>query len=121
MNDMTEPDKDLASGTYKLSEDALTTIIADAISQIDGIAESAGAIGTIPRFIGKHRRVRNLKIDINDRTIALNLEIGILYGFVIPEVAGAAQKAIKQAVESMTGLTVRAVDITISNIESTAK
>ena len=45
------------------------------------------------------------------------LSVSVLYGLAIPEVTKAAQKAIREAVTSMTGLNVNTVDIDVERID----
>lgn len=47
----------------------------------------------------------------------VDLTLAVTYGEEIPKVALAAQRAVREAVTSMTGLTVRSVNVAVEDVE----
>jgi uncharacterized alkaline shock family protein YloU len=62
------------------------------------------------------RAGRYVKLDFNDKTVAIDIANVGKYGYVIAEVGEAVQDSVKAAVEDMTGLTVTCVNVTCSGI-----
>ena len=48
--------------------------------------------------------------------VTINLYVNVKYGVRIPDIAWAAQNAVKDAVETMTGLEVSSVNINVQGI-----
>ena len=53
---------------------------------------------------------------MTDETVTAELSILMAYGNTIPEVGKAVQDAVKNAVESMTGLEIAAVNVNVGGI-----
>lgn len=49
----------------------------------------------------------------------MDLTLAVEYGRVIPKVAADAQRAVREAVASMTGLDVRSVNIAVEEVDLT--
>lgn len=56
------------------------------------------------------------KIDLDGKKVTIDLFVNVKYGVKIPDVAWAAQTAVKNSVETMTGLEVVAVNINVQGI-----
>ncbi len=105
------------NGTVMISEDVVAAIVAHAISDVEGIAGIVTKPGAdIADLISKNWG-KGVKILIaEDNTLSVDCSITICYGESVVETAQAAQAAIVNAVESMTGVKVRTVNVNVCGI-----
>ncbi len=106
-----------SNGNVKISDDVIATIANIAMSEIKGVAkkfsnpESKNLLGK--KHIARGVRVTKLETDV----ISLEIDVSVLYGAKLVEVAWNIQDNVKKHVESMTGLTVDKVNVHITNVE----
>lgn len=104
-------------GEVRISEDVVGTIAGIAAAEVEGVAGmAAGLVGGIGDLFGKKHPGRGVKVEVGDRQAAIDLHIVVEYGVRIPRVAQRVQEAVKQAVESMTGLDVIEVNVHIQGV-----
>ena len=106
------------NGTVMISEDVISTIVTQALTEVEGVASLASKPGAdIADLIGKKNWGKGLKVVINDdETICVDCNININYGQSVVDVAKAAQEAIISALESMTGIKTSAVNVNVCGI-----
>ncbi len=106
------------NGNVMISEDVVAAIVAQAIKDVEGVVSLNVKPGAdIVDMIGVKNWGKGLKITIeenNDLTIDCQLLIG--YNQSVVSVAQTAQAAITSAVESMTGVKVKAVNVNVCGI-----
>lgn len=105
-------------GIVKISDEVVGVISGLAASEINGvIAMSTGLVGGITQVLsGKKNLSKGVKVSVAENGATIELYIVVEYGVKIPEIAVLVQENVKKAVETMTGLTVAAVDIFVQNI-----
>ena len=83
-----------------------------------------GAVERLRRPARRSRRVarvlpwppRPVEWQVDRSSIAFDVDISAAYGRVLPELAVAVRDAVAEHVARMTGLEVRAVDVTVSEV-----
>lgn len=99
----------------ELSSDVLYGIAQLALDQVDGIRTVAP-----PTRVGEFltgRRAKGIAIERIGDDLTIHLNVSVTYGLRVPKVAKAAQRAVREAVASMTGLSVRSVDVRVETID----
>ena len=106
------------TGSVMISEDVFTAIVAQAVSEVDGIIGLNTKPGAdIADLIGKKSWGKGMKIIIQENeTIAIDCNVTVAYGMSVVAVAEAVQDAVRNAVESMAGVTVTSVNVNICGI-----
>ena len=100
------------SGSLKISQDVLATISNFAAEEIDGVVSLADTYAPIKKgSIGKP-----IQISLNDDVAVIDISVNLKYGANIPAVAETLQKAVKDAVQNMTGITVSKVNVHVAGI-----
>lgn len=101
-----------------ISEDVIGIIAGLAASEVEGIAGmTLGFVDGINQILGGNKKYsKGVKIELEGKRVTIDLYVNVKYGVRIPDIAWAAQNAVKSAVENMTGLDVTAVNINVQGI-----
>jgi uncharacterized alkaline shock family protein YloU len=92
-----------------VSDEGTVTITDAALSQI--VVQAAEALVGV-----RVRRRRQLEIAIADTGTRVQLELGVPYGRVLPDVARDVQERVASALGTMCGVSVTAVDVAIEEL-----
>ena len=106
------------NGAVLISEDVITTIVAHAIEEVEGVVGLNAKPGAdIVELIGKKNWGKGLKITISeDDSLTVDCNITVAYGQSVVSVAGAVQEAVTNALESMAGVKISAVNVNVCGI-----
>ncbi len=101
-----------------ISEEVIGIIAGLAASEVEGIAGmQLGFVDGINQILGSSKKYsKGVKIELVGKKVTVDIFVNVKYGVRIPDVAWAAQTAVKNAVENMTGLEVAAVNINVQGI-----
>lgn len=101
-----------------ISEDVIGIIAGLAASEVEGIAGmTLGFVDGINQILGSSKKYsKGVKISLEGKKVTIDLYVNVKYGVRIPDIAWAAQNAVKSAVENMTGLEVASVNINVQGI-----
>lgn len=106
-----------AAGQVQIADEVITIIAGTAASEVEGVAAMTGKIGGgLTEFIGKKNLSKGVKVSIEGDEVYLWLDVTVKHGFKINDVALNLQKKVTTAIETMTGLTVKEVNVNINNI-----
>lgn len=104
-------------GRVVFAEDVLATIATLAASEVDGFYGMGGsAISGFTEKLGKKSYTKGVKVEIGTQECAVDMSVVIRYGYRIQEVCGNIQSAIKNAIETMTGLSVVEINIFVQSV-----
>ncbi len=104
-------------GRIQINDDVIATIGTLAAVEVDGIAGIAGASTLADVWGGKgNKKGISVATDEKKNEASIELEVNVEYGVDVYRAARQLQHAVKNAVETMTGLRVRAVNVRISGI-----
>lgn len=105
-------------GSLKISEEVLSTIAGLAASEVPKV--SGLALCPNPDIKGLLRAKRgvskSIRIEINDGEATLDIYVNMYLGAKIPDVASEIQTRVKDAVQTMTGITVLKVNVHVVGV-----
>ena len=106
------------NGSVLISEDVITTSVVHAIEEVEGVVGLNAKPGAdIVEMIGKKNWGKGLKISIGDEdAITVDCNITVAYGQSVVTVAGAVQTSVTNALESMAGVKIAAVNVNVCGI-----
>ena len=106
------------NGSVQISEDVISTIAAHAVSDVEGVVGLEVKPGAdIAELIGKKNWGKGVKVSIlEDDSVKIECNVNVIYGCSVVNVANAAQSAICNAVEAMTGVTIHSVNVNVCGI-----
>jgi uncharacterized alkaline shock family protein YloU len=97
-----------------ISKDVLVGITGIAIESVKGAAPVTPPVKVGEVFTG--RRAKGITVQRDGNTVTVDLTVNVDYGRAIPEVARELQQAVSDNIEVMTGLSVRAVNVTVQAV-----
>ena len=111
---------DTENNGVKISNDVVAVIAGVAVSEVSGVASmQSGFAGGISEVLsGKKNRSKGIKVEVEENTAKIDVNIIVEYGTRIPDVAFEIQNRVKKAVESMTGLNVEEVNVHVQGVNT---
>lgn len=109
-------------GQIQINDEVLATIAQYAAQEVDGVAGIAGG-SSLSEFLGAKSARRGITVATDEQTsqATLDVEINVEFGLNIYDVALNVQRSVKNAIEGMTGLRVKSVNVKISGIMQSDK
>ena len=105
-------------GEVHISNEVVSIIAGLATTEVEGVA---GMVGTsrdgFNEFLGKKNLAKGVEVEVIEDTVNLSLVIVIDFGYNIPDVTKNVQHKVSSAVETMTGLNVKEVNIRIADVK----
>ncbi len=114
---MGEEEKKYSSGNIRISEDVIVSIISLEIAEIEGASISPASPMDITELLSKKGPKRGVRVSIDGDSVTADIGIHVEYGLNIPQLCLQIQQKVKNAIESMTNLTVGALNICVVNVE----
>lgn len=104
--------------SVEILPDVISSIASFEIEKIPGVDRQGSILQDIGEVIGNWTRpTKGITVEINDDKVIIDISINVNYGMRIPDVAFEIQTKVKKAVEQMTGLNVREVNVHIKGIK----
>ncbi|MCL2462287.1 MAG: Asp23/Gls24 family envelope stress response protein [Defluviitaleaceae bacterium] len=105
------------AGQVQIADEVIATIAGTAALEIDGVAGMGGGIvGGISDMLGRKNLAKGVAVTVNGADAVIDLFIVVKFGNKIQEISTEVQKRVKVAVETMTGLNVPEVRVTVSGV-----
>jgi uncharacterized alkaline shock family protein YloU len=104
-------------GNIRIANEVIEVIAGLAATEVRGVAGMSGGVaGGIAELLGRKNLAKGVKVEVGQKQCAVDLSIVAEYGVRIPEVAAEIQQNVKQAIESMTGLEVIEVNVSVLGV-----
>lgn len=103
-------------GNIHISEEVLAVIASAAALEVEGVSSLASGSKDIVDLLGKKNPARGIRVQVEEERVQVELTILVKYGYTILDVAKAVQDAVTTNIESMSGLSVQAVDINVGGV-----
>jgi uncharacterized alkaline shock family protein YloU len=105
-------------GTVKIHKNVIASIASLAASEIEGVKKIGGNFRSgLLELIGK-KAIFAINVDIDkNEEVRLEIPLIIKYGFNIPEIASRVQESVRNALEKMTNLLIKDININVQGIE----
>jgi uncharacterized alkaline shock family protein YloU len=101
-------------GAVQIHNNVIATIARLAALKVPGVAEMSGTfVEGLAGMIGKPVVDRGIRVDFEENYVMIELHVVIDFGVRIPHVAWQIQNEVRQAVEQMTGKSVKAVNVIV--------
>ncbi|NLT58392.1 MAG: Asp23/Gls24 family envelope stress response protein [Clostridiales bacterium] len=108
------------AGNIRISEDVLCTIVSVAAMEVEGVHAMAQRSGADIKGLITPKKTagKGVRIELDSGQVRVDLTIVVGMGVKIPDVVARLQANVKQAIESMTGMTVAGVDVYVQGMDT---
>jgi uncharacterized alkaline shock family protein YloU len=103
-------------GRISIAEDVISSIARIAAEKVDGIARPTGGSGGLMSIFGGEDVAPNIKTELVNDQVRVELRISVEYGYPVHEVAQGVQRNVEQDIESLAGVTVSNVDVFVKKV-----
>lgn len=115
--DLNKEEIESEEGTIKIADEVVSIITGLAATEIEGVAGMSGGLaGGIAEMLGRKNLSKGVKVEVDENAASVDVYVIIEYGKTIPDVAWQIQDNVKQAIEGMTGLDVKAVNVHVQGV-----
>ena len=106
------------NGSIMISEDVIATIVARAVSDVEGVVNLSVKPGAdIAELIGKKNWGKGVKVVITDEDdLYIDCNVNVGYGQNVVTIAKQVQDAIYDAIENMTGVEIKSINVNVCGI-----
>ncbi len=109
-----------AVGQIQIADEVIAIIAATAVQEVEGITTIQGG-GITDLFGKKNNQSKGVKVTVEGNEVKAELELAAKYGVKLQQAATEVQEKVKNALETMTGLEVTAIDVRITAIATDKK
>ena len=104
-------------GKVVFAEDVVATIASLAAAEVEGVYGLSGsAFEGLGEKLGKKNYTKGIKVEVGTVECAVDMTLSVKYGYRIQDVCQNVQQAVKNAIETMTGLKVVEVNISVTSV-----
>lgn len=104
-------------GRISIAEDVIASIARIAADKVDGIAHSSGSgSGGLMSIFSGEDVAPNIKTELSNEVVRLELRISVEYGYPVHEVAQGVQQNVQRDIELLAGVTVSHVDVFVKKV-----
>lgn len=104
-------------GEVKIADDVIAIIAGIAATEVSGVSKMYGNItNELVSKLGMKNLSKGVRVTIEDDYVIVDLALELDYGVHVPEISTKVQERVKQAVENMTGLKVREINIRVAGV-----
>lgn len=104
-------------GKVVFAEDVVATIASLATAEVEGVYGLSGTtFEGLGEKLGKKNYTKGIKVEVGTVECAVDMTLIVKYGYRIQEVCQQVQDAVRNAIETMTGLKVVEVNISVTSV-----
>jgi uncharacterized alkaline shock family protein YloU len=105
-------------GEVQIADEVVATIAGLAATEVKGVSTTfANAANELTgKLSGKKNLSKGVKVLVSPDSVSVDMALTLDYGYGIPETAKQVQEKVKLAIETMTGLQVKEVNIRIAGV-----
>ena len=113
------PAREHGEENAKISDEVIAVCAVNATLKTEGVANLAGGFSNAlsRNFLGKELMSKGIKVNQTEDGVEIDVFIIVKYHVKIPAVAWDIQENVKNEVQSMTDLPVKAVNIHVQGVE----
>ena len=105
-------------GEVQVAEEVVVIIAGLAAMEAEGVSSMGGNITKdVVSRLGIKNLSKGIKLEMEENRATVSVAINIAYGYAIPAVCAKVQEKVKNAIETMTGLEVAAVNVRILDVD----
>lgn len=112
-----EQTKNVKKGTLRVSENVIITIAKNAAAEVSGIHSIAEKTFNISSLLNANTDPSDISVTMLDGVAKITMSVIVKNGYNVVNVCEQIQERVKSSVQSMTGVTVSKVDISVVDVD----
>lgn len=114
--------RETVAGTTEISPDVIAVIAGIASLEVDGVAAlSGGFVGDLREKLGRKNFRHGINVKVGVHEVDIDISVVVNYNQSIPHIANQIQHNVKRSVETMTSLSVRSINVFVTDVELPAQ
>ena len=104
-------------GEVQIADHVVAIIAGIASTEVKGVvAMSSNITNELVAKLGMKNLSKGVRVTVEEDSVIIDLALTLEYGYSIPETSRLVQEKVQKAIENMTGLKVREVNIRITGV-----
>ncbi|NLL73708.1 MAG: Asp23/Gls24 family envelope stress response protein [Clostridiales bacterium] len=104
-------------GEVQIADEVVASIAGLAATEVKGVSSTSGNVtNEIVGKFSKKNLAKGVKVSVSPDEVSVDMALTLDYGYGIAETAKQVQEKVKLAIENMTGLKVKEVNIRIAGV-----
>lgn len=108
-------------GSVSFATDVIATIAGLAATEVEGVASMGPGTSALADILTRRGQstknlTKGVKVEVADGAVTVAITIVVEFGSPIPDVASGIQENVKKAIETMSGLTVKSIDVNVQGM-----
>ena len=105
------------AGSVQIGDNVIAKIAYEACREIEGVHALGGATSrALSSLRGGEHRTTGVAVDLRGDVVDVDLTMVVSYGRSIPQVTQACRDTVRERIERITGLKVKAINVVVSDI-----
>lgn len=106
-----------ALGDIQIADEVIAIIAGLAATEVEGVAKMYGNItNELVNKLGMKTLSKGVKVLVSPDDVKVDISLELKYGYSVMDVSQKVQEKVKQAIETMTGLSVSVVRVRIAGV-----
>ncbi len=106
----------IQTGTLKVSESVIATIVRLATLEVEGVESLASSATSIKNVLTKSNQSSAIRIRLVGDVVEIGIRVIVKYGHKVVNIAEQIQNNVKKSVQTMTGVAVARVNVQIAGV-----
>ncbi len=103
---------------FEISEEVIASIAVNAAKEVEGVSGFSNHPKNLKNFMKiSDGNLKYAEIELTETDVSVHIYVNVLSGTRIPDMAQQVQDNIRLAVQSMTGITVNDVEVTVCSVD----
>ncbi|MDD4111946.1 MAG: Asp23/Gls24 family envelope stress response protein [Herbinix sp.] len=104
-------------GEVQIADEVVAVRAGLEATEVKGVAATSGsATNELAGKFGKKNLSKGIKVLVSPDSVSVDMALTLDYGYGIPDTAKQVQEKVKLAIENMTGLSVKEVNVRIAGV-----
>ena len=104
-------------GEVQIADEVVAVIAGLAAKEVKGVAATSGTVSDeLAGKFGKKNLSKGINVLVSPDSVSVDMALTLNYGYGIPDTAKQVQEKVKLAIENMTGLLVKEVNVRIAGV-----
>jgi len=113
--------EELSYGSVNISKEVISVIAGVAAQEVDSVAQVGDSVPPFMKLVSGIPIGRGIKVEIVEKDVFITIPVYIKQDRFFPDLVRDVQQHVKEVVESMTGLSVREVNVIIRGVSISDK